>query len=361
MPGELISTDYFACRDAFCEAAARAGAALTRLDLVARGPRGESLSTDVAWLGDERPRNVVVHLAGVHGIEGFAGAAIQRRVIGHPPTIPSRAALVLVHAVNPFGMAWLRRVNENNVDLNRNFLGPGEEYRGAPSVYARIDGFLNPPGPPRRDGFFVRAAWNVLRFGFGELKQAIARGQYEYPRGLFFGGRELQPGPRQLIDWLAQRLGNVECGAAIDVHTGLGRSAADMLLVPESGDSDRFALLRRLLGPGVTPMHEVTSSYRITGGIHEGILRLFPTARPLWVTQEFGTYHPFVVLDSLRAENRWHHYGRPAQLDHPSKLRLLRAFCPPAPAWRRKLVERGAQLVRRLSESVFGAAPAAGK
>jgi hypothetical protein len=26
-----------------------------------------------------------------------------------------------VHALNPFGFAWLRRVNEYNVDLNRNF------------------------------------------------------------------------------------------------------------------------------------------------------------------------------------------------------------------------------------------------
>lgn len=27
----------------------------------------------------------------------------------------------MVHVLNPYGMAWLRRVNENNVDLNRNF------------------------------------------------------------------------------------------------------------------------------------------------------------------------------------------------------------------------------------------------
>jgi hypothetical protein len=355
----MFPTNYVACREAFRKAAERAGALLTRLALEALGPRGEDLSIDVAWIGDEKPRRVLVHLAGVHGVEGFAGAAIQRRIIERPPPIPQDAALVLVHAVNPYGMAWLRRVNENNVDLNRNFLGPDEQYRGSPAVYGRIDRFLNPPGPPRPDGFFARAAWNVLRFGFGELKQAIARGQYDYPRGLFYGGNELQPGPRRLCQWLDERLRSVECGAAIDVHTGLGRSGADMLLVPDSVDSDRFALLRRILGPDVTPMHEVTSSYRITGGIHEGILRLFPSSQPYWVTQEFGTYHPFFVLGSLRSENRWHHFGQPAQLDHPSKLQLLRAFCPPEPDWQQKIVARGAQLVRQLSEAVFGAAIAA--
>jgi hypothetical protein len=31
------------------------------------------------------------------------------------------SGLVLIHALNAFGFAWLRRVNEENVDLNRNF------------------------------------------------------------------------------------------------------------------------------------------------------------------------------------------------------------------------------------------------
>jgi hypothetical protein len=30
--------------------------------------------------------------------------------------MPADAAIVLVHILNPYGMAWLRRFNENNVD-----------------------------------------------------------------------------------------------------------------------------------------------------------------------------------------------------------------------------------------------------
>ena len=30
--------------------------------------------------------------------------------------------IVFIHIINPYGMAWNRRVNEYNVDLNRNFL-----------------------------------------------------------------------------------------------------------------------------------------------------------------------------------------------------------------------------------------------
>ena len=57
---------------------------------------------------------------------------------------------VLLHALNPYGFAWLRRVNEHNVDLNRNFLLPGEAYRGSPAGYAALDPLLNPKSPPAR-------------------------------------------------------------------------------------------------------------------------------------------------------------------------------------------------------------------
>jgi hypothetical protein len=37
-------------------------------------------------------------------------------------SIAPNVAVVFIHAVNPYGMSFWRRWNENNVDLNRNFL-----------------------------------------------------------------------------------------------------------------------------------------------------------------------------------------------------------------------------------------------
>ena len=42
--------------------------------------------------------------------------------------------------MNPWGMAWLRRENESNVDLNRNFSPLNEEYIGCHEHYP----ILNP-------------------------------------------------------------------------------------------------------------------------------------------------------------------------------------------------------------------------
>src|SRR5437762_4569779 len=140
---KFFSPDYFTARDRFREAAARAGCRIETLPLDARGPGGETLGVDIAWFGAANPRRVVLHSSGLHGVEGFAGSAIQLQFIANLRQLPGDTTVVIVHILNPYGMAWLRRVNENNVDLNRNFLGD-ESYAGTPAAYLTLNSFLNP-------------------------------------------------------------------------------------------------------------------------------------------------------------------------------------------------------------------------
>ena len=86
------------------------------------------------------------------------------------PELLEDAAIVLVHVLNPYGMAWLRRFNEHNVDLNRNFLGPDETYEGAPDGYDDLDAFLNPRSLPSWELFYLRAGWLILRHGMPTLR-----------------------------------------------------------------------------------------------------------------------------------------------------------------------------------------------
>lgn len=68
----------------------------------------------------------VVHTSGVHGVEGYAGSAIQISFLKYIlPNILLRKSyptFIIIHSINPYGMANYRRFNENNVDLNRNGL-----------------------------------------------------------------------------------------------------------------------------------------------------------------------------------------------------------------------------------------------
>jgi len=335
-----FSANYFIARDRFRQATVKAGGRLEQLPLQAKGPTGEELGIDIAWFGADNPRRLLLHSSGIHGVEGFAGSAIQAQLLDHLPALTPDAALVIVHTLNPYGMAWLRRVNENNVDLNRNFRTNGF-YAGAPATYAQLDTFLNPRTPPAFDFYLARAACFLSRYGMAALKQSIVGGQYEFPKGLFFGGRQLEEEARRYQEFLQTRLTMVEKAIVIDVHTGLGKFAQDSLLV-EAAD---HAHLRTVFGQRVTALQpDLGHAYRIEGGLESMIFRVFSKHRPTFIGQEFGTYGPIKVLHALREENRWHHYGE-GTLDHATKRSLKETFCPEDETWRRAVLKRGTELV----------------
>jgi len=336
-----FSEDYFLARDRFRRAAAQAGGRAIALPITAKGPGGQTLTIDMAWFGSENPSRVLVHSSGLHGVEGFAGSAIQLQLLDHLPAMPNDTALVLVHVLNPYGMSWLRRVNENNVDLNRNFREDGSSSTAATS-YSRLDRFLNPKTSPHFDFFHLKAVTLILRHGMAPLKQSIVGGQYEFPKGLFFGGTRMEEGPRLYETFLKERLAGVDRAVVIDVHTGVGRYAEDLVLV-EAEDCDR---LRNRFGPRVTPLEpERGAAYRIEGGLQSMIFRVFSKTRPVFVGQEFGTYNPVKVLHALREENRWHHYGE-GSLEHWTKRAIKETFCPSDESWRKAVLRRGEELIK---------------
>ena len=344
---DLFSADYLSARQRFRDHASQAGATLHTLPLDARGPRSEALTIDIAWLGDRAAKRILLHTSGLHGVEAYTGSAVQLAFLRDLPLLDDDCACVLVHVLNPYGMAWLRRANENNVDLNRNFLPDGEAWSGAPDIYRLIDHVLNPRSPPDRDFFYAKALWQSWRHGFGPLKQAVAQGQYEFPRGLFFGGHGLEQGPRLYLSWLAENLGNARYLFAIDLHTGLGRWGGDTLLL-EAGrgatapDALGSALGRRLVDVGAKP----AVAYEIRGGLGAIMPHALPGVTMDFILQEIGTYPALAVFRALREENRWHHHGE-GHLDHPSKRQILEHLCPASRDWRASAIRLGERLMRQ--------------
>jgi hypothetical protein len=318
----------------------KTGGRLHILELGARAPSGTSLSIDIGWLGSEKPQTALLHSSGIHGVEGFAGSAIQLQLLERLPKLADKTALILVHILNPFGMAWLRRTNENNVDLNRNFLADGQ-YSGSPPNYEQVDSFLSPKTKPNHDFFLMKSAMMIRRFGLRPLVQAVGGGQYEYPQGLFYGGRKLEEGSEKYHAFLRHRLPAVQRVLAIDVHTGLGRFGHDLLIV----EGPHYDDLRRIFGRRVTrsePEHGPV--YRIRGGLHNLLSNAMPAADFHFMAQEFGTYNPIKVLHRLREENRWHHFGT-GSLDHSTKRALKDTFCPASRLWRKRVLARGRAVV----------------
>jgi hypothetical protein len=350
---DYFSNNYLSARSRFIAAACAAGATMDELHLDAMGPNGMPLATEIAWLGCEDPERVVIHSSGIHGVEGFAGSAVQLALLSSDIKIPDDSALILVHCLNPYGMAWLRRFNENNVDLNRNFVAIDDNRTGAADAYRQLDALLNPPGTPGIDMFYPRAAFSILRHGMPALRQAVAEGQYEYPKGLFFGGKQFEQGPLLFLGWLSLHLKSVRKLFAVDVHTGLGKWGSETLYLRSGGASpeDATSLSGRLGRPLVSDP-AATGAYDIRGLLSEVFDMLDTDFEWNFVLQEFGTYPGIRVLNALRKENQWHHYGD-GNVDHWAKLQMKKMFAPDSPEWRESVVDRGVAFCRQVIDLAF--------
>ncbi len=347
---DFFSPDYSTARDRFRTATLSNGGHVESILLNAKGPDGGDLTVDIGWFGDPGPRRALIHSSGLHGVEGFAGSAVQLQWLEQGiPNLPPDSAIVLVHAMNPFGMAWLRRANENNVDLNRNFLSADEEYSGAPEKYAQLDSWLNPESPPSSEFFRVQAWFHALRCGPSSFRRALTAGQYDFPRGLSFGGKQHVQTTRRFQLYISGRLAWADRLVAIDVHTGPGKFGVDRLFV--DGEGDRAANAAEMQLAYGDPVQQVDES-QTRGSLDQLYRRMFPAAKLLFTAQKFGSCSELEALAALRAENRQHHFGNPG-IDEPAKAQLLKTFCPVNERWRETILARGQEVIEQAATLAF--------
>ena len=352
---EAFSENYAQARARFKAAAAVLGGVAGRFPIAQRGPSGEELAVDTVRLGDPNAKRVVVVSSGLHGVEGFLGSAVQQALLhnvlsslewGEDP------AVVLLHALNPYGFAWLRRVNENNVDLNRNFPTHDQRYRGCPEAYWQVNDLINPKSAPQWDFFYPRVAEKVVRYGFESLKQAVVSGQYECPNGLFFGGNNPNSSVEILEHAMPELIGDAEHVLHVDIHTGLGRWGESKLLLDSEGAASESEVWNRFAQAFSSSAVEAVNSdgddHRVVGSLGEWCREQFNDRSYDLVCAEFGTYPALKVLAALREENRAHHWDRvDATRTWRAKRLLAEVFAPRQPGWRDDAVRDGVRIVQQ--------------
>jgi hypothetical protein len=340
----IWTSDWTEASEDFRARAGRVGT-LERHSLGGTGPDGTPLTLDVARIGPPEARSCVLVSAGLHGVEGIAGSAILRAWLAGG--VPRDRRIVLLHVLNPFGFAWGRRADQNNVDLNRSFLLDGDSYRGAAPGWDRIGPRLSPPRPaPLWGPLLPTLLLLAAREGYGGLAAAVAGGQHSHPRAIFYGG----DGPSPLQHLLARELPRWTAGALevlhIDIHTGLGRSGALQLLLPRVEGSDEARDLQRHFGPDAIPARSEPRHFRTRGALGPWCEALLPGIRYTLCAAEFGTRSPVAVLKALCHENRAHFWSRRDSLAAVrARARLRRAFAPSSGAWRDKVLARGTRLI----------------
>ena len=348
-----FSPDYVTARQRFLDACEKTSAELTTLTLSVKGPSDENLSIDIAYIGPDNPTRLLIHTSGVHGVEGFPGSAVQirllERISNGDIALDEDCGLIVAHAINPYGFAWLRRVNEDNADLNRNFLPPNEAYVGEPERFHELDGLLNPRSYKSLfDMFSLKEGWVMFSMGFNVAKQVIAEGQYERPKAMQYGGHQMYEGPKLWLGYLSKVLPNVKRAVWLDFHTGLGPFGEDSLLVSNELGDEAFSSLTNRYGSAIQPLDpEAGVAYRIRGGMLEGVSARFPEIDWTLITQEFGTYKPVKILKTLRAENRmthWSNIEKRKKVNSAERRKLVEVFNPNSDKWREMIMNRGLAL-----------------
>ena len=188
---DAFSLNYAQARAKFLEAAEAAGLHVTSYPLALSGRDGEALAVDAAWQGPRQAAKLLLLTSGVHGVEGYAGSGAQTALLREQAWMEqasaSGMAVLYVHGLNPYGFSHIRRVTQENVDLNRNF----QDFTAPlPSTlaYCRLHPLLLPDTWPSPWGNRAAILRLIATQGLRTLQAAISGGQYELPGGMFFGG-----------------------------------------------------------------------------------------------------------------------------------------------------------------------------
>jgi hypothetical protein len=360
-PSAHFPGDYQSARRAFLAAAERRATRVASHPIRRRGPRGEELAIDTAYIGPQAPETLIVVTSGTHGVEGFAGSAIQHRFLaeqldGFAP--PAAMGILVIHAVNPFGFAHLRRVNENNVDLNRNFLRHPDEHVPNPD-YETLFEAIN-PDDLEEESERARQA-RLLEFarehGTRRLQEVLTCGQYTYRMGLQFGGVEEEESNRLIRLVLRNETRGARRVAWIDIHTGLGPYGVCEMISQAAPEAPAYRRGARWYGDAVrsTVAGDSVTPY-LNGDILDGALTEISSAVEVTpFAPEFGTYDLARIFLAMRADNWLHHHG---DLESPQaraiKAELLEVFRPANADWQSRILDRGARILEQTRDGLIG-------
>ena len=305
----------------------------------------------------ENQTNLIVLTTGVHGMEGYIGAVMLDVFFNeiYPSLDTADTGVLVVANVNPYGMKYFRRYNENNVDLNRNFILDWDSFDLASNKeYPKVDTFLGPTGKIgnalwHEVGFYLSLGKTAITDGADTISDALLTGQYEYPQGVYYGGSGDEASTVYLKDVFSRCLDSgYENIIHIDLHSGYG-PRYNMVIFNSVFETMTEKESQAAFGYDHIIAHDSESFYATTGDTTDFFYRLAQQkqsqAELFSTCFEFGTigddfFDTILSLKYTVDENRNHWYptdnATSAEIVRQNYLEL---FYPTETAWREKTVE----------------------
>jgi len=317
------------------------------------------LSIDWLWAHASKKETLVIISTAEHGIEGYVGYALMKIFIEEfaPRLDPENTGLLLIHGLNPWGMKYHRKVNENSVDLNRNFVFDGNFDPAINSEFHQVRDLINPQTRIRSFGienikFWGRVLKAIFTSGIATVTKAALLGQHHTPNGFYYGGTTYQEGTVVAMKLYRRALDEYQSVIQIDMHTGYGpRDQMSIIMSPldtmtSEGTSNKFNY------PLVLKIN-AEEFYEISGDMAAYYYELrdksFPDKQLFACGFEFGTFGSSLLarIRSLRAmvfENQLHWRGAKNEgIAHRVRREFEELYFPAEKKWREKALADGRQ------------------
>ena len=305
----------------------------------------------------ESQTTLIVLTTGVHGMEGYIGCVMLDVFFGEIyPTLDTDTTGVLVVAnVNPYGMKHFRRYNENNVDLNRNFILDWDSFDlSSNKEYPKVDTFLGPTGKIgnalwHEAGFYLSLGKTAITDGAGTISDALLTGQYEYPQGVYYGGNGDEASTVYLKDVFSRCLDSTyENIIHIDIHSGYG-PRYNMVIFNSVFETMSEAESVEAFGYDHVIAFDSESFYATTGDTTDFFYRLAQQkeaeAELFSTCFEFGTigdefFDTILSLKYTVDENRNHWYPTDNAISAEIiRQNYLELYYPTETQWRQKTIQ----------------------
>ncbi len=339
MPAEdHFPPDYRGARAAFLKACKAAELGTTaRVHPDEKGRDGKPLFLDTAVIGDREAGTALLMISATHGVEGYFGSGVQTGLLHQGLEAPEGAKIVLLHALNPYGFAWDRRVNEDNADINRNFVDHANPPVNA--AYAALSEQIAPRDISRET---MKAANAKLRaysdvHGDFALQEAITKGQYVFADGLYYGGARESWSAKMLRDVMHEELRDVRRLIVIDFHTGLGQHGHGEMISEDLPGSPAYERAKAMWGERVRSSEAGESvSAPLTGTVDKAVADYLSDVELTFAALEVGTRPTRDVFNALRKDNWLHCFAGTDHADGEAIRREIRdAFYPDTAEWKR--------------------------
>lgn len=325
----------------------------------------------IDWIvanASEEKSKLFVLTTGEHGVEGYVGSAMLELFIQEflVRLEPEDTGLLLVHAINPWGMKNKRRVNLNNVDLNRNFvLTPAEFDDSFNPGYKKMESFINPSRQLNAKlssdiSFYLNFLFLLFSQGMNNTRASTLLGQYAFPRGLYYGGIEYQQETLALMELYRQHFRRYDQILHLDMHTGYGPRYQMSLVNSIYDPVDSADYVSRFHYPLVVKTNP-DEFYAMRGDMVDCEYRLmaseFPTKRFYATAFEFGTFGDSLwaaicSLQTMINENQlfWHG-SRDQTLEKSIERNFQELYFPTEAQWRQKAVSDARQAFEGILKS----------